>query len=309
MEAKFFEVIEMQQVVSDVSDAASNFGVNNRLIAIWFWLAVGLLGLSFAKSDVRRSIGGVMLAFASWKLLLPIALVFGYILLLCVIALHLGIMTETQYGPAVLWMLSGVGLLMGAVGAEEKDDFFKGLIVSALSVTALMEFVSVLAPFHLAIEIVLAPFVLLLVLMKSVSGRDPRHEPADRVLDWLLTIVGILYLGRALLLVFNEPSAFFTVDTMRAFAFPIWATVGTIPVIYAFFCYTHIKKARRRIDIKTYQPPEVRLRAKRRFTLVFLLRPWLMNRAVDKFWVRQADGPSIVDDIIREVLEEERQFG
>lgn len=83
-------------------------------------------------------------------------------------------------------------------------------------------------------------------------------------------------------------------------------TIGSIPVLYLLFCYSHIQQARIQIDQKTFQSDELKQYARKRFFLIFPLRPWLLRRATRQFHILPAKTNADVDRIVSTILDYER---
>ena len=59
--------------------------------------------------------------------------------------------------------------------------------------------------------------------------------------------------------------------------------------------------------MKTFQSDDLKRYAKKRFFLIFALRPWLLRRAVRQFQIIPATDQSDIDQIIQEIYRHERE--
>jgi hypothetical protein len=216
--------------------------------------------------------------------------------------------SSSQTIPTIVWyFLGGLPLLFRANDAKEGNQHFRGYAKAAIGGVALLEFIYVARTFSLTVELALTPFVTIIALVAMFSKRDPEHAQVNSLMNWLLAVVAVAIFWNSISQILASPEEFFVADTLRAFILPMYFTIGSIPFFYALQCYSHIEGARIQIDQKTFQSEELKRYAKKRFILIFLVRPWLLRRATRQFHIMPAREKSDVDEIIRGILQYERE--
>jgi len=280
---------------------------NNREIASSIWILIVLV-VSFAQKEVRSSFGLVVRAFFQKAVLLITMSFAANVFILCWLISKWGVWQEDQLPATVLWtVFSMFPLIMAAINAEEQDDHFRQLFWNSLKVTGIFEFIVVAHPFSLSVEIILVPFAACLAMMLVIAKLDEQHAPARKLIERMLIVIGVLIVWYSIKKIWNDPAKFFTGRTARNFVLPIFLTIGSIPFLYLWYCYSHIEKARIGIDQKVFQSDELKRYARRRFFLIFPLRPWLLHRAVARFQSMPAESRADVNRIVEEIYQYERE--
>lgn len=279
---------------------------NNRELAGAFWLLL-FVGFFSWNKDIRESgFGVIKLALAS-KLIILFGSLAIYTAIISIIAVNYGIIGSSQYSAVVVWyFLGGLPLFFRTFSAKRDTKHFRGYAKDAISGTAFLEFIYVAKTFSLVVELFLAPIIAFIAIMSAVAESDQKYVKVNKLLTGLLVIFAAVVFWNSVSQIWNQPDTFFVVDTYRSFILPIYLTIGSIPFFYCLFCYSKIETAITRIDLKTFQSDELKAYARKRFFLIFLVRPWLLDRAVRQFQSLPAEKNSHVDDIIDDILQYER---
>lgn len=279
---------------------------NNREIATGLWLIIGLL-FCITKTNLRQCLFDVLKALFSPRLLLFFAIVAANVIVLCWLMARVGLWSTSQMTPTVLWFLMGGCVFAGrALHSTEDDQYFRGLFRGSLKLGGVFEFIIVAYTFGFFTELALVPFLFLVGAALAFVGTRPEYNKAKGLLELILALFAIVLVWNSVSTIWSQPERFFTTDTGRNFVLPILLTIGSIPVLYLLFCYSHIEHARIQIDQKTFQTDEVKQYAQKRFFLIFPLRPWLLRRATRQFHILPAKTNADVDHIISTILDYER---
>ena len=280
---------------------------NNREIATGIWILIAFISC-LPLRGVRTGIWNLIKACFQTKLLTLFGSLFLNIAGLCWLFSWLGLWTHEQWAPTVLWyFLSGLALTGRAVSAKDDERYFRNLTLDCFRIAAIFEFVVVAHAFSLPIELVLVPFMAFVGLMISVSETRENYTSVRQLFEWVTLAVVSLTLWKSIGSIWDQPEAFFTTETGRNFLLPGLLTLGSVPFFYFWYCYSHFESARVRINFKTFQSDSLKRYARRRFFCVFVLRPWLLQRATRQFHVRPAMTPGDVDEIVTEISAYERE--
>ncbi len=193
-----------------------------------------------------------------------------------------------------------------ALQSKEDDQYFRNLFRGSLKLGGIFEFIVVAYTFSLVTELVLVPILFFLAATLAVAATKPEYAKAKVLLELILATFAAVLVWNSVSSIWSQPDQFFTTDTGRNFVLPILLTVGSIPVFYLLFCYSHVEQARIQIDQKTFQSDELKKYARKRFFLIFPLRPWLLRRATRQFHTLPAKTNADVEQIITDILSYER---
>ena len=110
--------------------------------------------------------------------------------------------------------------------------FFKNAAARVLGATALLVFYVNMSVFDLYIELLIQPFILLLLRMSAAAESRSDLAPVKRLTDWTLGLVGVgitVYVTTRLAQNWNDIDHS---ETLRALFLPVWLTLGILPLIY-----------------------------------------------------------------------------
>lgn len=210
------------------------------------------------------------------KVALPIVAFAAYVGIVVSGAQSAGFWRVSLAKDTVLWFLFvGIAMLVNA-GRVADPDFVRRTVVSAVGVTALLEFyMNDLVVFSFPAELVLQ-FVLAFLVVTSVLGeRSAESRSAKAWSDILLALVGVGMLLAVALELLRAWDALDRVETLLSLALPAWLTVLAIPFIYLFSLAMNYELAFMRIAHATEDR-----RARRRANIALLLGLHLQNSAV-----------------------------
>ena len=279
---------------------------NNREIATGLWIILGLL-FCLSRADLRSSLWSVAKILIAPKLLQFFGMVALNVTVLCWLLAELGLWSKSQLLPTALWFVMGGCVFAGrALQSNEDDQYFRNLFRGSLKLSGIFEFIVVAYTFSLVTELVLVPILFFLAATLAFASTKPEYAKVKVLLELILGTFAAVLVWNSVSSIWSQPDQFFTTDTGRNFVLPILLTVGSIPVFYLLFCYSHIEQARIQIDQKTFQSDDLKRYARRRFFLIFPLRPWLLRRATRQFHTLPARTNADVDQIISDIINYER---
>lgn len=307
-------LLDQQAMFKTVADPAMNHAwswvqetFNNREIATGIWILVAFTSCLLLRG-VRKGIWDIIKACFQTKLLI----LFGSLSLnvagLCWLFSRLELWTWEQCAPTVLWyFLSGLALTGRAISAKEDERHFRNLTLDCFRITVIFEFVIVAHSFSLLVELMLVPFMTFVGLMIAFSETTTNSTSVKKFFDWVALAIVLLMLGKSIGSIWDDPEVFFTTQTGRNFLLPGLLTLGSVPFFYFWYCYSHAEGSLVRINFKTFQSDSLKRYARRRFFRAFIVRPWLLQRAIRQFHVRPAMTPGDVDEIVSEISAYERE--
>jgi hypothetical protein len=222
--------------------------LNNREIALLFWLAVVLVGM-LSRRDFRAALGELSRIVVQPVISIPLVLFAAYVLGLVVVASQINLWEPALTNDAVLWFfVVGLALLFNIKRVFGQDDFFLRTARLALGATIFVEFFVGLAILPLPVELALLPLITLLVMMSAFATGKPEYGLVRRLVDGILSWIGVAIFGFVALSLVVNHELFDVERGLRAFALPVWLTLGSLPFVYALGLYAAYDSAFNQID-------------------------------------------------------------
>jgi hypothetical protein len=235
--------------------------LNNREWTSLFWLAV-LLVFMVSDAERRSSFAGVLRAAAQRSIVLSFIALGAWVWLEVRVGSWLGWWSPVLLKDTLVWFLTtAIALLFSFDKATKEERFFRRMGTAALKVTVFVEVFVNLYVFNVVVEVLMQPLLVLLVGVTIVAHGE-KEEPARRVAEWLLAVLGFVLFGYV---AFQFATDWRDVDgTLLAqqFALPVWLTLGVLPFIYGVALYSAYEQAFMRIDWKADVPRRQRMLAK-----------------------------------------------
>jgi hypothetical protein len=233
-----------------------------REISTAIWL-IFLIVFVFACPKTRGSGLGVIKAACTPKLFVPFVLMLIYALLL-VYALSTLKFWKWQYLKEIsIWVLFvGIPLCYKATMESGEENYFSNIILSNLKLAVLVEFIISSLTFNLIVEIILIPIITLLVLIDLVIGTNEESVSASKFISFLVTFVGMLFIGLTIAKGINSYKALGTIDSLVTFLIPIFFSFLYVPAAYIFSVYAKYDSLFCRISFR--EPKDKRVKRKHR---------------------------------------------
>jgi hypothetical protein len=233
--------------------------LNNRETAIAIWLAALLAFLLF-KTDVRKSLAGLIRSFFAWKIFTSYLLSLLYTCIGIYLLYRLHGWTPHQLKDAVLWCtLALMKTLLRINQVNEKIDYFKGALKENLKFTLIIEFISENYTFSLVTELVLVPLLALLGAMIALAKYDKKYSNLIPVFNWMLILFGLASILHALYQILAHFGEFANADKLREFLLPPFLAIWLLPWLYAMSVVMRFETAFIRFNFKRMNKPLYRL--------------------------------------------------
>ena len=142
--------------------------LSNRETALLIWFFVGLLIIAFYKS-LRKPFGKVVVAFFKKRVLILFLLLFLYVFIIVYVLYILRYWDSSVLKDTLLWTF---GLAIISLFRFNDMKYFSDLKImlrDAVRWTIVIEFIANFYTFSLIAELIVQPFILLMVLSQSFS--------------------------------------------------------------------------------------------------------------------------------------------
>lgn len=205
---------------------------NNRQWASIFWITA-LAVFVLARRETRASTVNVLRAATSAKILVPLALLLGWVVGLAYVGSRVGIWGPDRVTDTVFWFVTAGLVLFGRFDkVSHEPHFVRRTTVATLELSALVEVLSELFVLTLAAELILQPAFGVLGGMSVVAAQKPEHRPAKRLVDGVIVVASALLLVYVTVSLVSNWESVDKADLLQQFALPVWFTIGVLPYIY-----------------------------------------------------------------------------
>ena len=213
---------------------------NTREIAIGIWIIIGLiLFVTFGKG--RKSLHQLVKAAVQRQLIILYFAILIYCSIIVYVLYQWNFWQCSFLKDTIMWIvLSGFGML---IRHEHKNGFrhyLKNYFWDAISVTAIVIFISSAYTFNIWFELISVPVLFMFggAQIYAESSQQPDHKRVAKFLQGIFVAYGLVAISFSLYGVIGEFREFFTTETLRNFLLPIVLLIAFIPFYYAFTLYS-----------------------------------------------------------------------
>ena len=198
----------------------------------------------------RATLKDVAKSLAHPKVIFPILGMAGYTVGLVVIAGELGAWSGRLLPATVVWAIGpGISLLFGIATRKRDERFFPSAAGRAARLTVFVEVIVGVFVFSFPVELILLAIVAILGGLSVIAGTRDEYRPAKRLVDGVLTVVGLGLLSYAVIHIVSEWPSLDKAFVARVLALPVWLTLGLFPYLYLVALWAGYGHAFGQIDL------------------------------------------------------------
>lgn len=182
--------------------------------------------------DTRNTIPGVVKAFFVPKIL---AMVVAFVVYMAAVVWgtsHVGLWNRGLLKETIIWGLVTGFVLLFNTHKVRSVTFFRDTTAQAVGLSAFIEFFLNTESFNLLVELVLQVVLILVAGMLAVTSDEAKHRQLRRLLEGLLTVVGV---GLVIATAWKLGQDWSTIDRgllWRSLLLAVWLTIAALPFIY-----------------------------------------------------------------------------
>lgn len=211
--------------------------LDNREISIIVWFAV-LAVYCVSKPKIRKAAAGVVRAALAPKLVIPIAMISGYVATMVVVLHHFELWKIAYLKGTVIWFFTAGLVMIGEVASSQQDDrYFRRAVLDGFKISVVLEFVVNLYPLPLIGELLLLPFAALLACMVVIAESKGEFKSVHTLLNALFILLGLSLLAYAVHQIYVDASFFLATSTLAEFLLPVALTTLFLPCLWILATY------------------------------------------------------------------------
>ena len=201
------------------------------------------------------------------KLSIPFIGIIVYTGILVFLAQNFSIWSWIYLKDILIWLVfTGVPNCYNAVYANINEHYFRKLFTDNLKMIMLIEFISNTFTFNIIVEIILIPFITIIVIMNILAEREEHSEQVKKLMSMALSIIGLVILGLSLK-EFIHISDIEEVKVLAiSFIIPIVFSLLYIPIAYLFAIFSRYVMLFLRMSFKS--PDNKKIFNKRKILVV-----------------------------------------
>ncbi len=237
---------------------------NNRELASGFWVIVFAVWV-LRKSDVRRSLGGVLQAFWRFKIVVCVCLLLLYVTGVVTLLREIGVWNVSLLKDTIVWFFLGAMAMMMRFGTGDKTgNIGRQILKDSIKVVLLLEFLVNTYTFPLVVELILVPVVALVAMLDVFASKGDEYASVAKVTGIAQMVVGFAILGFAVSRAVGDFQNLKSMDTFRDVALAPLMSVLMCPFIYIMLVLSSYELVFMRIDLGPEKSRSLRRYARRR---------------------------------------------
>lgn len=229
---------------------------NNREIALLFWIALIVMALLLSK--LRKSLVPIFKILTGKMFLIIFSLIGAYLYGIILLLQNLEVWQSSNLKDVLFWLFSVGLILVFKINEAKSNAYFKGIFLSAIKWTIVLEFIVNLYSFSLLTEIIILPVLVFLAMKQAFAEMDEKHKMVSKFLQNVIAVAGLLIFSFSLYKTLINFDAVLTFQNLVVFLLPSTITVLFIPFVYFLALYSTYESYFIHLDFMTVKKDKVK---------------------------------------------------
>ena len=229
---------------------------NNREIALLLWIVVIVLAVLLSK--LRKSLVPIIQILTKRMFLIIFSLVGAYLFGIIILFKNLEVWQNSNLKDVLFWLFTVGLILVFKINDAKSNAYFKGIFLSAIKWTIVLEFVVNLYSFSLFTEIIILPVLVFLALTQAVAEMDEKHKVVSKFLQNIIAIAGLSIFSYSLYKTVINFDSVLTFQNLVSFLLPSTITILFIPFVYFLALYSTYESYFIHLDFMTIKKDKVK---------------------------------------------------
>lgn len=229
---------------------------NNREIALLLWIAVIVLAVLLSK--LRKSLVPIIKILTSKMFLIIFSLIGAYLFGIILLLKNLVVWQSSNLKDVLFWLFSVGLILVFKINDAKSNAYFKGIFLSTLKWTIVLEFIVNLYSFSLFTEIIILPVLVFLAMTQAVAELDEKHKVVSKFLQNVIAVAGLSIFFYSLYKTIVSFDDVLTFQNLVSFLLPSTITILFIPFVYFLALYSTYESYFIHLDFMTVKKDKVK---------------------------------------------------
>lgn len=229
---------------------------NNREMAILFWIV--LIVLAVLLSKLRKSFAPILKTLTGKMFLIIFSLIGAYLYGIILLLQNIEVWQSSNLKDVLFWLFSVGLILVFKINDAKSNSYFKGIFLSAIKWTIILEFIVNLYSFSLLTEIIILPVLVFLAMTQAVAEMDEKHKMVSKFLQNVIAVAGLLIFSFSLYKTVINFDAVLTFQNLVVFLLPSTITILFIPFLYFLALYSTYESYFIDLDFMTVKKVKVK---------------------------------------------------
>jgi hypothetical protein len=229
---------------------------NNREIALLLWIA--LIVMAVLLSKLRKSLVPIFKILTGKMFLIIFSLIGAYLYGIILLLKNLEVWQSSNLKDVLFWLFSVGLILVFKINEAKSNAYFKGIFLSAIKWTIVLEFIVNLYSFSLLTEIIILPVLVFLAMTQAVAEMDEKHKMVSKFLQNVIAIAGLTIFSYSLYKTIVNFDDVLTFQNLVSFLLPSTITILFIPFVYFLALYSTYESYFIHLDFMTIKKDKVK---------------------------------------------------
>lgn len=254
---------------------------SNREISLLVWLLLILLAIHFKKTT-RNSFWYVIKTLFHKQFLKVYFFLAIYLFLIFLFLNRIKLWNYTDIKDSLFWFFTVAMVMVFSINSTKRISDFKKLFIDTVKFTIILEFIINLFSFSLVTELLMLPFLSIIILLQVFSETDKEYFQVTKLLNNVLRFIGLSILLFSIYKTYKEFNNVANIGTLKSFILPIILTVLFIPFVYFLSLYSIYQSYFIQLDFMTVKKDKVKI-AKKTIRNVANINLKKLNNIIDNF--------------------------
>lgn len=226
---------------------------NNREKAIFIWLIIFFVWFFSSRNrrtGMKQPIVSLLKILFWGKIGIALLTMTIYVALIILFLWKINLWDISLLKDTLFWFVGSAFVMfinMNKVSTEK--HYFQKLVLDNIKFVAILQFIINFFVFNIVIELVIVPILFVVTAMLAISKTKPEFSPVKKLLNIVLSIIGIVFILYAISQLVINFKDFATTENLKDFLLTPLLTMAYIPFIYILAVYSAYDSLFTRIGI------------------------------------------------------------
>jgi len=151
----------------------------------------------------------------------------------------IGFWTFNLLKDTIFWIISvEFPLFAKTIGKAKDNHFFVKLIKDNIGLIVIIKFILNFWTFSLFKEIIIVPVTVIVGFSYAFASREKKYHKIKLFFNCVFIVFGIIVIINTIIHVFQSPTEFWNINSLKTFLLPILLLILNLPIVYGLALYS-----------------------------------------------------------------------